>query len=151
MSRVIARIRNGELRGERMNPSRYHPREGNDKKRLIVRPLTPHRWCRLLGHSINWPLLQQSHCLLHRALELRIAPGNYVLGPILDIDIRTNPLIFDCPFAITSEEAATRCDHRAAVDERGRIGRMDQPTPRALAHQWSNFPVPEHIGHQVAA
>src|SRR6185369_14651984 len=47
--------------------------------------------------------------------------------------------------------AAARRDHRAAVDKRRRVGRMDQPAPGSLAHEWSKLAALEHVRHQIAA
>src|SRR6478672_642648 len=118
---------------------------------LIIGPLSPCWRSRFLRHSIDRPLLQQGHCLLHGAFELRIASGNNVLGPVLHIDVRSDTFVFYRPLTVAAEEATTGCDHRSAINERWRIGCMDQTTPCALANEWANFPVPEHIGHQVAA
>src|SRR6185503_13952171 len=93
----------------------------------------------------------QPHRFLNGAFELWIFTGDHVFGPVLDIDVRRNAFVLDRPSSVTCEEPAARRDHRPAVDERRRVGSMNEPAPGAFANQWTNLAALEHIRHQVAA
>ena len=71
--------------------------------------------------------LQQAQRLLHRALELRVAAGDHVLGEFSTSMSGRDALVLDGPLAVASEEAAARRDHGAAVHERRRVGRCTSP------------------------
>src|SRR2546427_1969942 len=53
------------------------------------------RW--LFRGAIDRVLFQQAHAFLHRALKLRIAPGDYIFGPILNIDVGRDAFVFYRP------------------------------------------------------
>src|SRR5918992_4000954 len=72
--------------------------------------LTPCRGSGLRRHAIERIGLEQLHGLFDGALELRILPGDHVLGPVLDVDIGCDPFVLDRPFAVPRDEAAARRD-----------------------------------------
>src|SRR6185369_11039384 len=112
----------------------------------------PPRWRRgLLRHPIHGFFFEQTHRFLDGALELHVVTGVDVFGPVLDVDVRTGPFVFDSPFTVSTEEASPRRDHRTAIDERRRIRRVDEAAPRAFAHQRPDLSQLEHVGHEIAA
>src|ERR1044071_6671184 len=118
---------------------------------LRCRPLAPRWWCWFLRETFDRALLQHSHRFLNRAFELRIFAGDDFLGPVLDVDVRRDSFVLNRPFSITREEAPARRDHRSAIDERRRVGCVNETAPRSLADQQSYLATLEHIRHQVAA
>src|SRR5690242_20217589 len=94
---------------------------------------------------------QQAHRFLNGAFELWIFAGYNFLGPVLDVNVGCDAFVLDRPSSLTREEPAARRDHRATVDERRRVGCVNETAPRALADEWTNLATLEHIGHQVAA
>src|SRR5205085_1670953 len=69
--------------------------------------------------------------LLHRALELRVVPGDDLLRPVLALDVGRHALVLDREPPLAREEAEARGDHRPAVDEGRRVGGGHEPAPRA--------------------
>src|ERR1700686_243017 len=96
---------------------------------------------------VNRAFLQPAHRFLHRALELWIATSDDVFGPVLNIDVGRDAFILYSPMTIAREEPAARSDHRSAIDERRRVGRVNQPAPGAFADQQTNLAIPEHGRH----
>src|SRR5215813_4925881 len=96
-------------------------------------------------------LLHHAHGFLHGALELWVMSGDYLSGPVLNVDIGRYTFIFNGPAVVTRKESAARRNRGTAIDEDRRICRMDQATPGAFTHQQSNLSIVEHIGHEVAA
>src|SRR5438093_12073372 len=125
-----------------------------ESRKLSILPLWPYApgwWRRLFTGAIDRVFFQHAHAFLDRSFELRIVPGDYVFGPILNIDVRRNAFVFNCPTIDAREETAARGDCRAAIDKRRRVRGMDQPAPGAFADQPTDFSVMKHVGHQVAA
>src|SRR6266567_3948165 len=115
------------------------------------RPHAPRwRW-RFFGRAIDGMLLEHAHAFCDRAFELRIATGDDVLGPVLDVDVGRHAFIFHRPLSIAREEAAARSDRRTAVDERRCVGSVDQAAPGSFAHQQAQLSIMKHVRHQVAA
>src|SRR5712664_127196 len=98
-------------------------------------PLAPGRRWRFPSCAIDWMLFQHAHRFLHCAFELWISSGNHFFGPVLDVDVRRDPFVLNCPSPIAREKPAARSDHRTAIDERRCIGCMDQTAPGSLTHQ----------------
>src|SRR5262245_25504310 len=96
------------------------------RRRAHALPLAVGRRRRLLHQALDRLLLQQPHAFLHRLLELRVVAGDDVLRPVLDVDVGRDALVLDRPLAVAIEEAAARRDHRSAVDERRRVGGVDE-------------------------
>jgi hypothetical protein len=53
---------------------------------------------------------EHTHRFCDRAFELRIAAGDYVLGPVLDIDVGRDAFILYRPLSIACKETAARSD-----------------------------------------
>src|SRR5215204_4771479 len=88
-------------------------------------------------------------CLVHGALELRIAPLHNESGVLQHLDVRVHALALgDEP--VRSEHRACGCGDRPAVHERVRHRRVDQPAPRARADEWADVHLPEHPREEVA-
>src|SRR5688572_7967031 len=51
---------------------------------------------------------EQLERLLHRALELWIPARDHILRPVLDVDVRRDPLVLDRPLVVAREEAEAR-------------------------------------------
>src|SRR5687767_15358883 len=115
-----------------------------------LRTLAPGWRRRLCCRAIDRFFFQHPHRFLDRTFELRIASGDDVFRPILDINVRTDALILHRPLAIAREEPTTRRDHRTTVDKRRRISGMDQPAPRSFADQRTDLSSLEHVRHQVS-
>lgn len=77
----------------------------------VLRTHAPRGWRRFLRSPINGMFLQHAHGFGYRTLELRIATGYYVFGPVLDIDVGRDAFILDCPVSVARKESAARCDH----------------------------------------
>jgi hypothetical protein len=74
----------------------------------LARSFPPRRWRWFFRRTIDWMLLQQSHPFLNRAFELWISTSNYILGPVLDIDVGRDAFVLNCPMSIACEEASAR-------------------------------------------
>src|SRR5947209_6521020 len=96
-------------------------------------------------------LFQQAHRFCDGSLELWIVSGDYVFGPILDVDVGSDAFILNGPPIVAREEPSARGNRRTAIDKSWGVGRVDQTTPGAFADQQANLPVMKHVGHQVAA
>src|SRR5712692_4922012 len=117
-------------------------------------PLWPHSplWRRrFFRGAINGMLFQHAHRFRHRALKLRIASGNHIFGPVLDVDVRRDAFVLYGPSIVARKEATARSDHRSTIDERRRVRGMDEPAPGSLADEQSYLSIPEHVRHKVAA
>src|SRR5881397_1411097 len=90
------------------------------------------------------------HRFRNRTLKLQVMTTDYVLRPILDINVGSDAFILNRPFSVARKESTARSNCRTAIDEWGSICGMIQPTPRALAHQQTNLAVMKHIRHEVA-
>src|SRR3954471_20767126 len=102
-------------------------------------------------HPVYRICLKHSHAFLDGTFELRVVTGDHVLWPVFDIDVGRNTGIFDRPFPVLTKETSARCDRRAAVDEKRRVGRMDETAPSPFAHERADLAELEHIRHEVAA
>src|SRR6266581_7559672 len=95
--------------------------------------------------------LEHAQTLLDGALELRIVAGDDLLRPVLYIYVRRDAFVLDRPFTIAIEEAAARCDHRAAIDKGRRVGRVNEAAPRAFADKQPDLAPLAHVRRQIAA
>src|SRR5262245_8009791 len=98
-------------------------------------PLPPRRRWRLRGLSVDGVCFQEAHGFFDRAFELRVVAGDHVLREVLDIDVRRDAFVLDRPLPLAREEAAARRDHRSTIDERRRVGGVNESAPRAFAHE----------------
>src|SRR5215813_5679598 len=71
---------------------------------IVLRSFAPGWWRRFLCRPIHRMILQQAHCFLYRPFELRIATSNYVLGPILHIDVGSHAFVLYGPLPVATEE-----------------------------------------------
>src|SRR5215813_1777459 len=114
-------------------------------------PNSPRWWRRFFTRAIDWTLFQHPHCLLYCAFELRIVAGDYILRPILDVNVRRHAFVLNCPTIVAREEAAARRDGRSTINESWRVCSVNQPAPRAFANQQANLSIVKHVRHEVAA
>src|SRR5215468_10900168 len=110
----------------------------------LLRSNTPCRRCWFGSHTVDWIRFKQTHRFFDGAFELRVVTSDHVLRPVLDVEIRCNPGVLYRPFAVLTEETATRSDCRAAVHKNGRVGRVNKPAPRAFADQRADLAELEH-------
>src|SRR2546422_2139067 len=99
-----------------------------------LRTHAPGRRRRFLRGAIYGSFLQHAHGFRHSAFELWITSGDDVFGPVLDIDVGPDTFVLNCPVTVAREKPAARRDHRSAVNEGRRVGRMHQAAPGTLAH-----------------
>ena len=77
----------------------------------MLRTHTPRGRRRFLRSPVNGMFLQHAHRFCNRTLELRVATGYYIFGPVLDIDVRRDALILDGPVSVARKESSARRDH----------------------------------------
>src|SRR5690349_1530831 len=78
-------------------------------------------------------------------LELRISPGDHIRGCDLDVEIRSDAVIFSAPGSTRIVRGSIRRPDLTAVDQRRRkVVRTDPGAERSLADDWTNFPQLEH-------
>src|SRR2546422_10465065 len=99
-----------------------------------LRTNTPSGRRGLLRSAIHRSFLQHAHGFRHSAFELWITSGDDLFGPVLDIDVGPDTFVLNCPVTVAREKPAARRDHRSAVNEGRRVGRMHQAAPGTLAH-----------------
>src|SRR3954469_3626046 len=73
-------------------------------------PLPPLRRRRLNLITLHRMLLQETHRLQRRRLELLVGTGHHIFRPVFDIDIWSNAFILDAPLSLTSKESEARRD-----------------------------------------
>src|SRR5688500_14812452 len=96
--------------------------------------LRPHRR-RRLGDARHRVRREQAQRLLHRALELWIAPCCRVARRDLDLDVRRHADVLDVPLPLEVDEATARVGDRPAVDQHLRVPDPDETAPRLRPDQ----------------
>src|SRR5438876_2276224 len=102
-------------------------------------------------HSLHRILLQQLHCFLDRAFQLRIVSFDHVGRSVLHFDIRRYTLVLYGPLAGEIIERQYGRGDATAIDCLGHAEGAHQTSPGPRSDHWPKLAKMKHIWQGVAA
>src|SRR5258707_3566322 len=85
----------------------------------------------------------------YAALELRVATGDDGRGIIFHDDIRIDAMAFDDVFPVGRGAGEFGHENGAAIQERAAASDADHSSPSALADQWTETSLAEHVRKDI--